>query len=63
MAIKIISPGLATSVQDLGRPGYFHLGIPISGGMNMGSLLASGLPQEVTANKEVIEAYLGLGEH
>jgi len=31
--------------------------------MNMGSLLASGLPQEVTANKEVIEAYLGLGEH
>ena len=34
MAIKVISPGLATSVQDLGRPGYYHLGIPISGAMD-----------------------------
>ena len=31
MAIKIIKPGLLTTVQDLGRPGYFHLGIPIGG--------------------------------
>jgi branched-chain amino acid transport system ATP-binding protein len=29
--------------------------------MNMGSLLASGLPQDVTKNKEVINAYLGQG--
>ena len=34
MAIKVLVPGLATSVQDLGRPGYYHLGIPISGGMD-----------------------------
>lgn len=34
MAIKVLAPGLATSVQDLGRPGYYHLGIPISGGMD-----------------------------
>ncbi|MCC3305138.1 biotin-dependent carboxyltransferase family protein [Sneathiella sp. HT1-7] len=34
MAIKVISPGLATTVQDLGRPGYYHLGIPISGAMD-----------------------------
>ncbi len=27
--------------------------------MNMGSVLASGLPREVTKNKEVIDAYLG----
>ena len=32
MAIKVMKPGLATTVQDLGRPGYYHLGIPISGG-------------------------------
>jgi biotin-dependent carboxylase-like uncharacterized protein len=38
MAIKIISPGLATTVQDLGRPGYYHLGIPLSGGMDRFSL-------------------------
>lgn len=31
--------------------------------MNMGSLLASGLPQDVTKNKEVINAYLGQGEN
>lgn len=34
MALKILKPGLSTSIQDLGRPGYFHLGIPISGAMD-----------------------------
>jgi len=34
MAAKIITPGLSTTVQDLGRPGYYHLGIPLSGGMD-----------------------------
>ncbi|MBL4767914.1 MAG: ABC transporter ATP-binding protein [Rhodobacteraceae bacterium] len=29
--------------------------------MNMGSLLASGTPQQITTNPEVIEAYLGYG--
>ena len=41
MAVKVISPGLATSVQDLGRQGYYHLGIPISGGMDRFSLRAA----------------------
>jgi biotin-dependent carboxylase-like uncharacterized protein len=34
MAVKVLKPGLATTVQDLGRPGYYHLGIPISGAMD-----------------------------
>lgn len=34
MTVKVISPGLATSVQDLGRPGYYHIGIPEGGGMD-----------------------------
>jgi biotin-dependent carboxylase-like uncharacterized protein len=34
MAVKVISPGLSTSVQDLGRPGHYHVGIPESGGMD-----------------------------
>ena len=38
MAIKVKAPGLATTVQDLGRPGYYHLGIPISGAMDRFSL-------------------------
>ena len=28
MAIKVVKPGLSTTVQDLGRPGYYHIGIP-----------------------------------
>ncbi len=43
MAIKVEKPGLATSVQDLGRPGYYHLGIPISGAMDTTSLRAANL--------------------
>jgi len=38
MSIKVKSAGLATSVQDLGRPGYYNLGIPLSGGMDRFSL-------------------------
>ena len=34
MSIRIISPGLSTTVQDLGRPGYYHIGIPLSGAMD-----------------------------
>jgi biotin-dependent carboxylase-like uncharacterized protein len=34
MPIRVAAPGLATTVQDLGRPGYYHLGIPISGAMD-----------------------------
>ena len=40
MAIEVIKPGLATTVQDLGRPGYYHLGIPLSGGMDRFALRA-----------------------
>ena len=43
MAIRVSAPGLATSVQDLGRPGYYHLGIPISGGMDRYALRAANL--------------------
>lgn len=43
MAIKVVHPGLATTVQDLGRPGYFHLGIPIGGAMDRLALKAANL--------------------
>lgn len=43
MAIKVIAPGLATTVQDLGRPGYYHLGIPISGAMDRYALCSANL--------------------
>ena len=43
MALKINKPGLSTSVQDLGRPGYFHLGIPIGGAMDRLAMRAANM--------------------
>lgn len=43
MTIEVIKPGLSTTVQDLGRPGYYHLGIPLSGAMDRAALRAANL--------------------
>jgi len=43
MTFKIVKPGLATSIQDLGRPGYFHLGIPQGGAMDRFALRAANM--------------------
>ncbi len=60
MAINVIKPGLSTTVQDLGRPGYYHLGIPTSGGMDMLSLAAANLLVGNDSGAAVLEAvFLG----
>ncbi len=56
MAIKVLSPGLATTVQDLGRPGYYHLGIPISGGMDRYALRTANLLVGNDEGAAVLEA-------
>jgi len=38
MTFEVIKPGLLTTIQDLGRPGYFHLGIPEGGAMDRAAL-------------------------
>ena len=43
MTFKVLNPGLLTTIQDLGRPGYFHLGIPIGGAMDRLALRAANL--------------------
>lgn len=43
MTLEIIKPGLATTIQDLGRPGYFHLGIPEGGAMDRLAFRAANL--------------------
>jgi biotin-dependent carboxylase-like uncharacterized protein len=56
MAVKVIKPGLSTTVQDLGRPGYYHIGIPLSGAMDRLALKAANW---LVGNKEgaaVLEA-------
>ncbi len=43
MAIKVLQAGLATTVQDAGRTGYYHLGIPLSGALDQYSFRAANL--------------------
>jgi biotin-dependent carboxylase-like uncharacterized protein len=43
MAIEIVKPGLATTVQDAGRPGYYNLGIPLSGALDQHALRLANL--------------------
>lgn len=60
MAIKVHSPGLSTTVQDLGRPGYYHIGIPISGAMDREALRAANLLVGNEENAACLEAvFLG----
>ena len=42
-ALRVIAPGLMTTLQDLGRPGYQHLGVPVSGALDHVSLRAANL--------------------
>ena len=56
MTIEIVAPGLATTVQDLGRPGYYHLGIPLSGGMDRLALQAANLLVGNDPGAAVLEA-------
>ncbi|NKY19755.1 biotin-dependent carboxyltransferase [Tsukamurella spumae] len=41
--MEVIKPGLLSSVQDQGRAGYYHLGIPPSGAMDQRSFRAANL--------------------
>lgn len=43
MPVEVTKPGLVTSVQDGGRSGYYHLGIPPSGAMDQLSFRAANL--------------------
>ena len=41
--LRILEPGLLTTVQDLGRTGYQHLGVPTSGALDPVSLRAANI--------------------
>lgn len=58
MAIEVLKPGLATSVQDAGRPGYYHLGIPTSGALDQQALLLANLLVGNDEGAAVIECTL-----
>lgn len=56
MSLEVLKPGLSTTVQDLGRPGYYHIGIPTSGGMDLLALTAANLLVGNPAGAAVLEA-------
>jgi biotin-dependent carboxylase-like uncharacterized protein len=41
--IEVVKPGLSVTVQDLGRVGYYHVGVPPSGALDQFSLTAANL--------------------
>jgi biotin-dependent carboxylase-like uncharacterized protein len=43
MPINVLSAGISTTIQDLGRPGYYHLGIPLGGAMDRLALRAANM--------------------
>lgn len=56
--IEVIKPGLATSVQDRGRSGYYHLGIPPSGALDQYALAAANLLVGNAEDAAVLECTL-----
>lgn len=43
MQIEVVVQGLSTTIQDLGRPGHYHLGIPEGGALDRYSARAANL--------------------
>lgn len=60
MPIEVVKPGLSTTVQDRGREGYYHVGVPPSGALDQFSLVAANLLVGNDAGAAGLEgAYMG----
>jgi biotin-dependent carboxylase-like uncharacterized protein len=58
--LRIISPGLSTTVQDLGRPGYQRLGVALGGALDPVALRAANSLVGNPSNTGALEAaYIG----
>ena len=59
-ALRVLAPGLLTTVQDLGRSGHQHLGIAVSGALDPVSLQAANALAGNSPGAGALEvAYLG----
>ncbi len=58
MTVKVLHPGLLTSIQDLGRYGYQKYGVIVSGGMDSYSLRLANLLVGNEENEGVLEISL-----
>src|SRR5690554_4938931 len=60
MALEIINPGLATTVQDRGRFGYYRFGIPQGGAMDQFSAALANRLVGNTPDEALLECtYMG----
>ncbi|GAA0451517.1 biotin-dependent carboxyltransferase family protein [Alkalibacillus silvisoli] len=57
--LKVKEPGLLLTIQDLGRSGYQHLGVPISGVMDRYALVTGNLLLGNNRNAAALEITLG----
>lgn len=59
-ALRMLQPGLLTTIQDLGRVGYQHLGVPTSGALDPVSLRAANILVGNAPTEGALEiAYVG----
>ncbi|MCR9257636.1 MAG: biotin-dependent carboxyltransferase family protein [Alphaproteobacteria bacterium] len=59
--LKIIDPGLMTTVQDFGRPGFQSLGVPVSGAVDRDVLVLANMLVGNSANTGALELrYMGV---
>ena len=56
--LRVIKPGLFTTVQDLGRYGYLKYGVPVCGAMDPFSLVAANLLVDNNSNDACLETTL-----
>lgn len=58
MTLTVLSPGARTLMQDAGRPGYAHLGVPTSGAADLPSLRLANLLADNPAETPALEVAL-----
>ncbi|CAM1344791.1 5-oxoprolinase subunit C family protein [Tenacibaculum amylolyticum] len=57
--IKVIKPGIYTTIQDLGRFGFSHIGVPVSGAMDTNAFKLANAILQNEENAAVIEITFG----
>jgi len=60
--ITVVKAPFAATVQDLGRPGYRAIGVPLSGGMDRDALIATNVCVGNAPGAAALELALGGGE-
>jgi allophanate hydrolase subunit 2 len=58
-ALEVVAGGLQATLQDLGRPGYRALGVPIGGAMDRFALQAANLLLGNAPDAACVEVLLG----